>query len=134
PPRTTPGQPGKPGRNGTGAAVPAGMGRSPGRAEPPSGPESPADRHPERDPSPQAWLRGRGPAQDQPRRDTHPAGPVPRGSHQAVTDPGSAEAAGEPASQRARQALRDLVVSRALDLLSGPSGLAAWLRASRLDG
>jgi Domain of unknown function (DUF222)/HNH endonuclease len=36
--------------------------------------------------------------------------------------------------QRAERAVRDLILRYAADLLSGPAGLAAWLRASYLSG
>jgi len=60
-----------------------------------------------------------------------------RGRDGQVADRGQGEPDGDAAAARRRlaeRAVRQIIVARAADLLSGPAGLAAYLRTGLLDG
>jgi Domain of unknown function (DUF222)/HNH endonuclease len=59
------------------------------------------------------------------------AGHADHGEHASQGDDGEAAAARR---QLAEEAVRQILIARAADLLSGPGGLAAWLRTGLLDG
>jgi hypothetical protein len=59
-----------------------------------------------------------------------PAAPLPEAAPDPVATPGTPAAAG---TTRSRQALQQAIIGKAADLLSGPGGLASFLRTHLLD-
>jgi hypothetical protein len=65
--------------------------------------------------------------------DGQPGGAEPGGGGTPAASAGTAPDAGAPGTARSREALVQAIIGKAVELLSGPGGLASYLRRQELD-